>query len=59
MRMPNFSSRDMAIHDATDLAKLLTGKFSSSEYISRRDVLRIGNVIVNIGGITSIHWAQV
>ena len=42
-----------------NIFKLVTGKFSSSEDISRRDFLGIGNVIVNIGGITSSRVPQV
>ena len=38
---------------------LVIGKFSSSEEIIRRYVLRIGHVVVNIGGITSSHGSQV
>ena len=37
----------------------MPGKFSSSEYISKNNVLSIGHVIVNIGIITSINWSQV
>ena len=42
-----------------NIFELVMGKFISSEDISRRDALNIGNVIVNIGGITIINWPQV
>ena len=42
-----------------NIFELVMGKFISSEDISRRDSLNIGNVIVNIGGITIINWPQV
>ena len=38
---------------------IVMGKFSFSEYISRSDVLNIRTVIVNLGGITMIHFPQV
>ena len=41
------------------ISDIVTGTFSYSKDISRYDVLGIGNVVVNIGGITSRHWPQV
>ena len=42
-----------------NIFKLVMGVFISGEDISRRDILIIGHVIVNVGGINSIHWSQV
>ena len=43
----------------SEYIKACDGEICSSEYISRRDVLSIMHLIVNICGITSIHWPQV
>ena len=42
-----------------NIFEIVTGKFSSSGDIRRGDVLIIGYVIVNLGGITSSYWTQV
>ena len=41
-----------------NIFEIVIGKFISSENISRRNVLSIGHVIVNIGKNSS-HWPQV
>ena len=42
-----------------NIFKLVTDKFISSEDISRRYVLRIGHVLLNTCGITSIYGPKV
>ena len=42
-----------------NIFKLVMDKFSPSEYIIKPDVVIIGHVILNIGGINSIHGPQV
>ena len=41
------------------ISDIVTGTFSYSKDISRYDVLDIGHVIINIGGIPIRHWPQV